>query len=42
MSVDPAAYNNDAIREASQKGHVEVVRVLLEEKRMSPANSIIM
>jgi len=36
--VNPAANNNDAIRSASQRGHVAVVDRLLKDKRVDPAS----
>lgn len=34
--VDPAALNNEAIREACFGGHTEVVRLLLADPRVDP------
>ena len=35
--VDPSANNNDAIRCASWNGHVEVVKLLLNDPRADPS-----
>jgi hypothetical protein len=35
--VDPTACDNYAIRMASRRGHVEVVRVLMRDPRVNPA-----
>jgi hypothetical protein len=35
--VDPSAYNNDAIRRASENGHVEVVKPLVSDPRVDPS-----
>jgi hypothetical protein len=33
--VDPSIWNNCCIQTASEKGHVEVVKLLLEDKRVN-------
>ena len=38
--VDPSADNNFAIRIASEKGHMDVVKVLLADPRLSPDKPI--
>jgi hypothetical protein len=34
--VDPSAKSNSAIREASQEGHFEIVKLLLSDPRVDP------
>jgi hypothetical protein len=35
--VDPSAYNYEAIRLASKNGHIEVVKLLLNDPRVDPS-----
>ena len=35
--VDPTAKDNQAIRRASQNGHIEIVRLLLSDSRVDPS-----
>ena len=36
--VDPADYDNDAIRWAAENGHIDVVERLLKDPRVNPAD----
>ena len=35
--VDPSDFNNYAIKQASEKGHLEVVQLLLQDERVDPS-----
>lgn len=37
--INPAAFRNQAIEEASQNGHIEVVELLLRDPRVNPAEN---
>ena len=36
--VDPSAYFNDAVQGASQNGHFDVVKLLLQDARVDPSD----
>jgi hypothetical protein len=36
--IDPSAYNNYAIRSASERGFQEIVEILLKDNRVNPAD----
>jgi hypothetical protein len=35
--INPAAYNNQALWWAAQKGHLDILKLLLQDSRVSPA-----
>ena len=39
-AVNPAAYDNDAIIQASSRGYYDIVKLLLTDKRVDPSDDI--